>query len=63
MEPEVNALEEEIKLSEEIDAAIADGMTIDQVSDYLARLDMAGESALVEEMRAKLIAARDGMVD
>ncbi|MCX6714314.1 MAG: hypothetical protein NTX72_00685 [Candidatus Uhrbacteria bacterium] len=54
----VNALAEETHLNEEIDAAIADGITADQISDFLAQLDMAEASPMVDELRAKLIAAR-----
>lgn len=54
----VNAFAQETHLNEEIDAAIAEGITADQISDFLAQLDMAEASPLVEEMRAKLLAAR-----
>ena len=54
----VNAHAAEIKLNAEIDASIVDGMNPEQISDYLGRLDMAEPSTLVDEMRAKLLAAR-----
>lgn len=55
----VNALAEETHLNEEIDAAIADGITADQISDFLAQLDMAEASPIVDDLRAKLLAARE----
>lgn len=55
---QVNALAAETMLNEKIDAAIAEGISADQISTFLAELDMAADSELVQQMRDKLLAAR-----
>ena len=62
MEPEADVLNEEIKLNEEIDTAITEGLNLEQITEYLDRLDSAISSPVVDEMRDKLLAAQDQLM-
>lgn len=59
----VNALSEELKLKDKIETAIAEGISLETIGTFLAHLDMAEQSSLVDEMRIKLIAARDQLMN
>lgn len=54
----VNAMSEENKMEAKIDTAIAEGITVDTIGNFLAHLDMAEDSEKVRAMRMKLLDAR-----